>query len=344
MLIFYYYYNYIYSCYLSNTIFKPQNFNTKILLNKMNNSASASSKNNPPSTLDFYTVLHTLGSGSSSKVKLVSDPFTHSYYAAKIIKPTRQFPLFHYRSKLLSEVSCLHKISNKYIVKYYSHKESGSYISKTKGFYKCLYIILEYCPHGDLFNILKNGGLGLNLTLFLFHQIFSALKYCFETGCSHGDLKLENILIGEDYKVRLIDFALSSKTVKKNKVVGTERYLPPEARGKGAVDVVKADLFVAGILLFSLYTGSPPFNKSTEEDQLFWMLGEDKEQFWSIFESNKAEVKFSKEFKEIVQGMLEKDPEKRWGVKEVQESDWVLQGVNKEEAIGALKRVVYNEN
>lgn len=310
----------------------------------MNNSASASCKNNPPSTLDFYTVHHTLGSGSSSKVKLVSDPFTNLYYAAKIIKPTAKLPLFHYRSKLLSEVSCLLKVSNKHIVKLYSHKESGSYNSKSKGFYKCLYIIIEYCPHGDLFNILKNGGLGLNLTLFLFDQIFFALKFCFETGYSHGDLKLENILIGEDYKVRLIDFALSSKTGKKCKVIGTERYLPPEARANGLVDVVKADLFVTGIVLFSLYVGSPPFNKSTDEDVLFWMLNEDKQQFWSIFESNKAEIKFSKEFKEIIQGLLEKDPNKRWGVKEVQESDWALQGVHEEEAIEALKRIVYNEN
>ena len=71
-------------------------------------------------------------------------------------------------------------------------------------------LILEYCPHGDLFDLILNfKELLLSermLVKNLFRQICLAvhLLHC-ETGHAHLDLKTDNLLIGTDFKLKLCD-------------------------------------------------------------------------------------------------------------------------------------------
>ena len=295
------------------------------------------------STLDFYQVVQTLGSGSTCKVKLLRDPFSEVLYAGKIIRPLPSFPYFYYRSKLLAEVGHLRSLQHKHIVKYFSYKESGSYMSKSKGFYKCMYIILEYCPHGELFHILKNGALGLDITLFFFKQIIEAIRYINQNGLAHGDLKPENILIGEDYSVRIIDFQLEGKK-ETGKLYGTDQYLPPEVRTGLARAGTAADLFMIGINLFIMYVGCPPFNRAQDDDLFFYTFCRDRQQFWKYFETRRPFVKFTEDFKEIIEGLLEPDAEKRWNVGRVIESGWVSQTFDESKARDSIRVMVDSKN
>ena len=226
------------------------------------------------SLLDSYIIQRTLGYGSTAKVKLVIDSSSQASYAAKIIKMLPSFSPHYYRSLLLSEVVSLRKIAHKNIIHMIDYKESGSYISKAKGFYRCMYIILEYCPYGELFELIKkNGSLTKEVSLFYFRQIIDALESCNTFGFNHGDLKPDNILIGENLEIRLIDFGLCNEIGSDHmEFVGTDLYLPPEARLNLKIDPVQADLFVAGVILFIMYVGCPPFRFAGQDDLLYSII------------------------------------------------------------------------
>jgi serine/threonine protein kinase len=90
---------------------------------------------------------------------------------------------------------------------------------------------MEYCANGDLFDLVqKSGKLPAFLAKNAFLQILDAVEYLHShAGVAHLDLKLENVLIGSDYKMKLCDFGfiedLKSKVLK-NK--GTDGYKAPE--------------------------------------------------------------------------------------------------------------------
>lgn len=78
----------------------------------------------------------------------------------------------------------------------------------------CIYVILEYCPEGDLFlNITERcqyvGKDELSKKIFL--QILDAVEYCHKLGIYHRDLKPENILVTDHGDtVKLADFGLAT--------------------------------------------------------------------------------------------------------------------------------------
>lgn len=301
----------------------------------MTHNCNINNETGSTSMLDFYIVQRTLGSGSTSKVKLVQDPFSNTLYAAKIIKLLPQFSPYYYRSLLLSEVACLRKVTHKNVIRIFSYRELGSYTSKSKGFYKCMYIILEYCLHGDLFSLLEaNKNLNEDVSLLFFRQIIDALEACHKSGFAHGDLKPENILISDD-GIKIIDFALCTKIAQQDrKCIGTHQYLPPECRIKQNIDVIKSDLFLAGVVLFIMYVGCPPFQCTDSEDALYSMIkmGE-KERFWDFFERRRPDKFFSQDFKILIEGLLEFDPNKRMGYEQIKKNFWFQQNIDEEAVI-----------
>jgi serine/threonine protein kinase len=78
----------------------------------------------------------------------------------------------------------------------------------------CIYVILEYCPEGDLFlNITERGHyVGKDeLAKKVFLQILDAVEHCHNLGIYHRDLKPENILVTDNGEtVKLADFGLAT--------------------------------------------------------------------------------------------------------------------------------------
>jgi serine/threonine protein kinase len=79
---------------------------------------------------------------------------------------------------------------------------------------ECIYVILEYCPEGDLFlNITERGQyVGKDeLAKNVFLQILDAVEHCHKLGIYHRDLKPENILVTDQGEtVKLADFGLAT--------------------------------------------------------------------------------------------------------------------------------------
>lgn len=105
----------------------------------------------------------------------------------------------------------------------------------------------------------------------IFNQIVKALSYCHLRMICHRDIKLENIIIQEHNKVKLIDFGFGVKTNKKklhNFFCGTPSYMAPEIIQKQNYIAQYADIWSLGILLYTMLCGAFPF-KAINENELY---------------------------------------------------------------------------
>lgn len=94
-----------------------------------------------------------------------------------------------------------------------------------------MFIVMEYCPGGDLLTAIEDGRFQNqdDLVKSAFIQILDALHWCHENKVSHRDIKPENILCNTDCsQVRLADFGLScTEAFSVEFLNGTPGYLSP---------------------------------------------------------------------------------------------------------------------
>ena len=131
-----------------------------------------------------------------------------------------------------------------------------------------VYLILEYFDAPNLSEIIrqrKGQGFEESLVCRLIKQLVEALAHCHLRGIYHLDVKPENILVDENWKIKLIDFAFSVKMIDQSKIkkyCGTPSYMAPEILKKESYYPQKADSWSVGIVAFKLFTGKAPFKGS----------------------------------------------------------------------------------
>lgn len=102
----------------------------------------------------------------------------------------------------------------------------------------------------------------------LYRQVVDGVSYCHDRMVAHRDLKLENLLLDKQDKIKIIDFGfaaqVATKDTKLKAFCGTPSYMAPEIiRGEGYSGFA-ADVWALGVVIFTLLTGSFPFTARTE--------------------------------------------------------------------------------
>jgi serine/threonine protein kinase len=82
-------------------------------------------------------------------------------------------------------------------------------------------------------------------------------------GFAHRDIKLENLLFGDDYTLKICDFGSATDKETSSDKVGSLGYMCPEMHEGREYNCQQADLFSLAIVLFMLITGRPPFKSAS---------------------------------------------------------------------------------
>ena len=245
-----------------------------------------------------YIILSKLGTGSFGqvfKVKLKDDS-SDKVYAMKVINKNllirkKQLKYAVGESSVLKQCDC------PFIVKlYYSFQTLEN-----------LYMVEEYCPGGDLQYHLKINLFEEEDAKFYIAEVILAIEYLHNLNIIYRDLKPENILIGEDNHVVLADFGLAKEGIVGKGVsqsfCGSPAYLPPETVNMKGVGK-SGDIYGIGAVLYEMISGTPPF------------FANDVAVLFNKIKTCKIILHqyFSEDLKDLLRKMLEKDPEKRFGI------------------------------
>ena len=189
-----------------------------------------------------YILGQTLGEGAFAKVKVATQIHTHEKTAIKILDKSRLLEDERDVQRLKKEINILKKLHHKNIIQLYEIMES-----KTS-----LYIVMEYCEKGELFDyIVNNGKLNEKEACRLFQQIINGVEYLHEQNIIHRDLKPENILLDYNTNIKISDFGLSTfynKNIYLQTPCGTPSYAPPEMLNGNEYNGTSSDIWSCCII------------------------------------------------------------------------------------------------
>lgn len=157
--------------------------------------------------------------------------------------------------------------------------------------------------------------------------IAKTLKFCHENGVAHRDVKADNVLIGKQGRLKLIDFAYSHMLDDGSTVenyCGTPSYMSPEIFEKTAHCPKKADVWALGILAYRLVTGEFPFIGRLKHLTLAATKTETLETVvrGGELQMQRIEDK-SYKFQSFIESVLVKNADKRPSIKEVLKLKWL---------------------
>jgi NIMA (never in mitosis gene a)-related kinase len=224
-----------------------------------------------------FEVLEELYRSSTGSVFTVKFKYDGRVYVIK----ERKIAELGKRKDILNEVKLLQQLRHTNIVAcegwFREMTDNGSSSSQNK-----LYIILEFCPNGDLFKFIESRKRLISIRAldsnkftrgsgffeekeiwFIFHQICLGLKHLHENGIIHRDIKTLNILISSNYTTyKISDLGvsrqISENTLFLNTFYGTPFYLSPELIENKAYNE-KTDIWSLGVILYELSALKAPF-------------------------------------------------------------------------------------
>ena len=162
------------------------------------------------------------------------------------------------------------------IVKYYEYTENAEYTKKDGQKTPVAYIAMEPILGGELFEYVDIcGPFDERMCRYFFKQLIIGLHYLHSNGVCHRDLKPQNILIGSDHILKIVDFGFATPIQGKEghgfgmTKVGTYSYMAPELVSGMPYQSSVVDLFAAGVILFNIMTAQRPFTVASDRDEWY---------------------------------------------------------------------------
>jgi serine/threonine protein kinase len=195
---------------------------------------------------------------------------------------------------------------------------------------KVSFNIMEYAPNGDFFDFVMNLNQLIDdkMVRTYFRQLIDGIEYLHAKGVSHMDLKLENLLLGKDFSLKIADFDLSyidgDSTIISR---GTKFYRPPELIQGRCFNTKASDIYSAGIILFTLMTrGMLPHAEDNRVGGVDFagLLYTQNQEFWNKHcEIQQKDASFfTEDFKNLFNSMIRLNPNERASIQEIKQSKW----------------------
>ena len=193
-----------------------------------------------------------VGQGSFAKVYDGYDKRLKQNVAIKVIDK-RKILEYKRRQLIQTEVNILARMKHRHISEFHRIVED----------HKRLFIVMQLCGSNTL-NVFcrkfPDKRLNEEQAHALFVQIVKAVKYMHDHNVAHRDLKLTNMLIDQEYVVKVIDFGFACEAEDMHKMYcGTPSYMAPEIVEKRVYAAKPTDIWSLGVVLFKLLSGDYAF-------------------------------------------------------------------------------------
>lgn len=271
-----------------------------------------------------YRILETLGKGGYSWVKKGVDAKSKNFVALKFMARAEDAWAADQAEQVRTEIKSLTQVQHENVMKLYAYNLNAKYPEKSGKTISTILLVLEYCPGGELFDILYyTDKLDDKTARTYFRMMIAGLEACHAAGITHRDIKPQNLLLDKSYQLKLTDFGLSKINDDPNSTmsttyVGTRGYQAPELLAGKKYNKL-CDVFSAGVVLFILLTGYPPFEQGDKKDKWYRPLAKGNAQkFWQQHDG----CGISESCQSLLEGMLAYKPQKRLNLKAIQEHPW----------------------
>lgn len=275
----------------------------------------------PFTETDFLSKYHfcssrIIGKGASSVVRLAQGTRDHTVYAVKEFRKKRkEESQKDYIKKLTSEYCISSLFHHPNVVETFDILRDGNH----------WYEVMEYCPGGDLFSVIRDGFLESEDVDICFKELLIGVQYLHQMGVAHRDLKPENLLIDSQGHLKITDFGVSEvfhvaweKSVHLSKgICGSAPYIAPEVLSGKEYDAAKMDIWACGVIYYAMkFHGIP------------WALASLKDPNYCHYLTHRgigAEplVRLSRGPQNLLRKMLEPEPDKRLTIEEALNDTWL---------------------
>ena len=272
---------------VTKALSSPSEGDSDALLHRLKTLSLINAKKPEEVTMDNFTVLELLGTGSHGSVYKVEHKQSKAKYALKIISKA------HIRrpSSFFVELYVLRTLKHPFLVKLITAFETPAEVA----------ILLNYLPNGTL--KLKIGkGLPVDVARRYAAQMVLAISYLHDRGIVYRDVKPENIVFDEKGNCVLTDMSLARRNTLCFTICGTPLYVAPEVllRDGYTKDV---DWWSFGVMLYEMLYGVTPF-VADKADTIFELILTKDVKF-------PANADVPESAKNIIQALLKKNPVNR---------------------------------
>ncbi len=269
--------------------------------------------------LSHYKILEKLGSGGMGDVYLADDTKLRRKVALKILPP--DMASAERRHRFEREAQAIAALNHPSIVTVFSVEEAEGVNFITMELVKGK-TLTEFIPKKAAFaKASASQGLLLNKFFEIAIPLADAVSAAHEQGIIHRDLKPDNLMVGDDGRLKILDFGLAKlkpeyaedgaselptqSATAEGRILGTVAYMSPEQAEGKQIDH-RSDIFSIGIILYEMATGERPFKGDTAASLLSSIL---KDIPQSATEVN---PKVPRDLGKIIRRCLVKDTEHRY--------------------------------
>ncbi|XP_015601385.1 serine/threonine-protein kinase STK11 isoform X2 [Cephus cinctus] len=262
-----------------------------------------------------YVMGDLLGEGSYGKVKEMLDSDTLCRRAVKILKKKKLRRIPNGEINVQREIQLLRTLKHKNVIDlvdvlYNDEKEK-------------MYLVMEFCVGGlqDMLESMPHKKFPLWQGHGYFCQLIDGLEYLHSKGIVHKDIKPGNLLLTLDGTLKISDLGVAealdmfAKDDTCTTGQGSPAFQPPEiANGCETFAGFKVDIWSSGVTLYNITTGEYPF----EGDNIYKLYENIGKGEYTI----PAEVEDP--LKSLLQGMLQKDIDKRFTLQQIRQHPWTI--------------------